>query len=133
MPRFCHCPGVLTSASYYILPICPQPDRGAAGTIYKYDLSDPSQQLRYEVDPMAQMKDSVSIDPRREIDQSGSTAAVVNINLGNLQYVLGRNGDITVRNCVAFKRKFTKRKIWDESCQLACVYRTHNYLYLRLL
>jgi hypothetical protein len=44
--------------------------RGLSGTSYKYDLSDPGQQMRYEMDPMAQMHDSISIDPRRDIDRS---------------------------------------------------------------
>lgn len=44
--------------------------RGLSGTSYRYDLSDPGQQMRYEMDPMAQMRDSISIDPRRDIDRS---------------------------------------------------------------
>ncbi|SFG33467.1 hypothetical protein SAMN05518801_11755 [Novosphingobium sp. CF614] len=44
--------------------------RGLSGSSYKYDLSDPGQQMRYEMDPMAQMQDSISIDPRRDIDRS---------------------------------------------------------------
>lgn len=44
--------------------------RGASGASYQYDLSDPGQQLHYDMDPMAQMQDSISIDPRRTIDRS---------------------------------------------------------------
>lgn len=44
--------------------------RGQSGTSYQYDLSDPAQRLRYETDPVAQLRDSVSVDPRRGLDQS---------------------------------------------------------------
>lgn len=44
--------------------------RGSSGVRYKYDLSNPGDRLKYEVDPMAQLEDSISIDPRVEIDRS---------------------------------------------------------------
>jgi hypothetical protein len=46
------------------------PYQGASGARYRYDLSNPSDSLRYGIDPMSQLHDSISIDPRREIDQS---------------------------------------------------------------
>lgn len=46
------------------------PYRGSSGTQYQYDLSKPSDQVRYGVDPAAQLRDGISVDPRREIDQS---------------------------------------------------------------
>ncbi len=45
------------------------PYRGSSGMEYKYDLSKPTDQLRYGVDPGAQLRDSISVDPRREIDR----------------------------------------------------------------
>jgi hypothetical protein len=44
--------------------------RGASGAKYRYDLGNPSDNLRYSVDSMTQLRDSMSIDPRREMDQS---------------------------------------------------------------
>src|SRR5450756_1870865 len=46
------------------------PYRGSSGTQYQYDLSKPSDQVRYGVDPAGQLRDGISVDPRREIDQS---------------------------------------------------------------
>jgi hypothetical protein len=43
--------------------------KGSSGTQYQYDLSRPSDQIRYEVDVRAQMRDELSVDPRRELDQ----------------------------------------------------------------
>lgn len=43
--------------------------RGSSGAMYKYDLSRPMDRLRYEVDPMTQLRDSMSIDPRVELDR----------------------------------------------------------------
>lgn len=43
--------------------------QGSSGTQYQYDLSKPSDQLRYELDLGAQMRDELSVDPRRELDQ----------------------------------------------------------------
>jgi hypothetical protein len=43
------------------------PYESSSGTRYKYDLSKPGDQLRYEVDPGAQIRDSVN--PRVEIDR----------------------------------------------------------------
>jgi hypothetical protein len=38
--------------------------------LYQYDLSNPSDQLRYSVDPGAQLRDSINVEPRVEIDRS---------------------------------------------------------------
>lgn len=43
--------------------------KGSMGTTYQYDLSDPIQRVRYGVDPVAQLRDSISVDPRRQLDQ----------------------------------------------------------------
>ena len=43
--------------------------QGSSGTQYQYDLSRPSDQIRYETDVRAQMRDELSVDPRRELDQ----------------------------------------------------------------
>lgn len=45
------------------------PYRGASGTQYQYDLSKPSDQIRYGVDPAAQLRDGISVDPGRAIDR----------------------------------------------------------------
>ena len=64
--------GALLGASY--LPVAADEldesnlYRGPSGTLYKYDLSNPSDQLRYSVDPGAQLRDL--IDPRVELDRS---------------------------------------------------------------
>jgi hypothetical protein len=42
----------------------------STGTQYEYDLGTPSGQIRYDVDPSAQIRDSISVDPRRDIDKS---------------------------------------------------------------
>ena len=39
------------------------------GNKYEYDLSKPSDQIRYEVDPDAQRRDSMDIDPMRSIER----------------------------------------------------------------
>lgn len=44
--------------------------QGTGGTQYQYDLSKPNDQIRYETDVRAQMRDELNVDPRREIDQS---------------------------------------------------------------
>ena len=44
--------------------------RSSTGTQYQYDRSNPRDEVRYEVDVKAQMRDELSVDPRREIDQS---------------------------------------------------------------
>lgn len=36
---------------------------------YRYDLSNPSDRLRYQVDPSAQLMDSINVDPRVELDR----------------------------------------------------------------
>lgn len=41
---------------------------GASGALYKYDLSNPIDQIRYSGDLLAQLKDSINLDPRVEID-----------------------------------------------------------------
>ena len=43
------------------------PYKSTSGTRYKYDLSNPSDRIRYEVDPGAQLRDSVN--PRVDIDR----------------------------------------------------------------
>jgi hypothetical protein len=43
------------------------PYQSSTGTRYKYDLSNPSDQIRYEVDPGAQLRDS--INPKVQIDR----------------------------------------------------------------
>jgi TPR repeat protein len=45
------------------------PYRGSSGTQYQYDLSKPGDQIRYEVDPAAQLRDGLSVDPRRDLDR----------------------------------------------------------------
>lgn len=44
------------------------PYESTTGTRYKYDLSKPSDRIKYEVDPAAQVRDSVN--PRVGIDRS---------------------------------------------------------------
>jgi len=44
--------------------------QGSSGAGYQYDLNNPADQLRYGVDPMAQLRDSISVDPRVEMDRS---------------------------------------------------------------
>jgi hypothetical protein len=43
--------------------------KSIVGNEYEYDLSKPSDQIKYEVDVGAQMRDEMDIDPRREIEQ----------------------------------------------------------------
>lgn len=43
--------------------------KGPSGTEYQYDLSRPSDKLRYDLDLKAKMKDKLSVDPRRNIDR----------------------------------------------------------------
>ena len=43
------------------------PYKSTSGTRYKYDLSKPGDRIKYEVDPGAQIRDSVN--PRIEIDR----------------------------------------------------------------
>jgi len=43
------------------------PYKSSSGTRYKYDLSKPSDRIKYEVDPAAQIRDS--INPRVKIDR----------------------------------------------------------------
>lgn len=44
--------------------------RGSSGAQYQYDLSKPRDQVRYEIDPRAQLRDQISVDPRRDLDRS---------------------------------------------------------------
>lgn len=44
--------------------------QGSSGAKYKYDLNRPGDQIRYSLDPAAQLRDSTNIDPRRGIDRS---------------------------------------------------------------
>lgn len=43
--------------------------KSSMGNEYEYDLSKPSDQMRYETDLGAQMRDEVDIDPRRDIER----------------------------------------------------------------
>ncbi len=43
--------------------------QGISGKKYQYDLGNPSDRIQYEVDPGAQLRDSIDSDPRRGIDQ----------------------------------------------------------------
>lgn len=43
---------------------------GLSGTKYKYDLSDPSDRLDYQMDLDAQMDDSINPDPGIDLDRS---------------------------------------------------------------
>jgi hypothetical protein len=43
--------------------------QGASGAFYKYDLGNLIDQIRFDVDPLAQLKDSINVDPRVEIDR----------------------------------------------------------------
>jgi len=39
------------------------------GQKYQYDLSNPSDKLRYDVDPSAQLRDSINPSPRIDLDR----------------------------------------------------------------
>ena len=41
----------------------------SAGNRYEYNLGDPGDRVEYEVDLDAQLRDQISVDPTREIDQ----------------------------------------------------------------
>lgn len=41
----------------------------STGTQYEYDLSNPSDRVMYEVDPEAQLRDSIDVNPMRDVDQ----------------------------------------------------------------
>ncbi|MDD2740652.1 MAG: hypothetical protein PHV02_00125 [Rhodocyclaceae bacterium] len=47
-----------------------QGHQGASGAKYQYDLNNPGDRIRYEVDPAAQLRDQIAVDPRRDIDKS---------------------------------------------------------------
>jgi hypothetical protein len=40
------------------------------GNRYEYDLSDPSDRIMYEVDPSAQIRDSIDVNPVRDLERS---------------------------------------------------------------
>jgi hypothetical protein len=40
------------------------------GNRYEYDLSDPSDRVMYEVDPNAQIRDSIDVNPVRDVERS---------------------------------------------------------------
>ncbi len=42
--------------------------RGSSGVEYQYDRSRPRDELLYELDLKAKLKDSVNVDPRRDLD-----------------------------------------------------------------
>ncbi len=52
--------------------------KSGTGVEYQYDLSKPSDKVRYEVDPAAKLRDSLIVDPRVKLDrdrgQSGGGA-----------------------------------------------------------
>ena len=39
------------------------------GNRYEYDLSDPSDRIMYEVDPDAQLRDSIDVNPERDLER----------------------------------------------------------------
>ncbi len=39
------------------------------GNKYEYDLSNPSDRIRYEIDPAAQLMDSIDVNPTRELER----------------------------------------------------------------
>lgn len=39
------------------------------GNTYEYDLSRPSDQIKYQVDPAAQIRDQLDIDPTRQLER----------------------------------------------------------------
>ncbi len=43
--------------------------QGSSGAKYKYDMSKPMDKLNYETDSMQQMKDSINVDPRIQMDR----------------------------------------------------------------
>lgn len=67
-----------SATAQYLEPISPpapiigMPDSGYrshTGAQYQYDLNRPVDALRYDVDPRAQQRDSLSVDPRRDLDR----------------------------------------------------------------
>ncbi len=42
---------------------------GPTGKRYQYDLNNPSDQIQYEIDVGAQLRDEINPDPRIQIDQ----------------------------------------------------------------
>ena len=40
------------------------------GNKYEYDLSRPGDRLRYEVDPGAQLRDSIDVNPTRDLERN---------------------------------------------------------------
>jgi hypothetical protein len=43
---------------------------GSSGASYQYDLSSPLDRNRYSIDNSAQIRDSLNVNPRRQLDQS---------------------------------------------------------------
>jgi hypothetical protein len=43
--------------------------RGSSGTQYQYDMGNPGDKARYQLDLDAQRRDQMSLDPRRNLDQ----------------------------------------------------------------
>ena len=43
--------------------------QGSNGTRYQYDLSNPSDQVRYSVDVGAQLRDSINVNPSVDLDR----------------------------------------------------------------
>lgn len=44
--------------------------RGQSGQTYQYDLNRPQDRTRYELDPGAQIKDSVTVNPKIDFDNA---------------------------------------------------------------
>lgn len=43
--------------------------KSSSGTGYQYDLSNPADKIRYEVDVSAQVRDSINVNPMVDIDR----------------------------------------------------------------
>lgn len=41
-----------------------------SGTKYKYDLNNPSDKIMYDVDPSAQLQDSINVNPNVQLDRN---------------------------------------------------------------
>lgn len=43
--------------------------QGSSGARYEYNLNNPADSLRYGVDPAAQLRDQIAVDPGRTLDR----------------------------------------------------------------
>jgi hypothetical protein len=59
---------IVTAGNYTLAREEDDSYEGPSGKNYEYDLSDPVDRIMYDVDPSAQIRDSVDPDPRRELD-----------------------------------------------------------------